>query len=367
MIGFALLRALALACGLYRLGPDHFVWIGPFPELGTGPFVLDFRSGSFAPLRPDALPDPAAKVVTPQETVTFQSGSVTLTGTVTLPPSDGPHPAIVLIHGSGDEDRDFLGPWMGFFVSRGLAVLSYDKRGVRDSTGDWKKSDFHDLAADALAGVQLLRSRKDIDGSRVGLFGISQGGWIAPLVAARDPRVAFIILHAGSALPVGQNGLLYVEALLRGYGFPDEEIGKALAYYRLNDEVTRTGKGLAALEELYRKEKARGVEWLIEDPQPLDHWFRVFYRRVMDFDPAPVWKNVRCPVLAFFGEEDRNVPPEANRRALEAVLKDATIVTLPKADHLLMHEGAFVEGYFGGMGEWLTKNGNDGVLHRDQR
>ena len=364
MIGFALLRALALACGIYRLGPDHVVWVGPFRELGAEqPFVLDFQSGHFAPARAGSLPDLAKKVDTPQETVTFRNGEVTLTGTVTLPPTKGPHSAVVLIHGSGAEDRDYLGPWVGFFVSQGLAVLSYDKRGVRDSGGDWKKADFDDLAGDALAGVQLLRSRADVDASRIGLFGISQGGWIAPLVAASDDRIAFIILHTGSALPVGQNGLLYVESLLRGYGFPDGEIEKAMAYYRLNEEVTRTGKGLGDLQELYKKEMARGVEWILEEPQPLDHWFRGMYRRVIDFDPAPAWEKVSCPVLAFFGELDHNVPPEPNRKALEVALaprpsEDATIVVLPKANHLLMQGDAFVDGYFSVMGEWLAKRLN---------
>jgi hypothetical protein len=250
----------------------------------------------------------AAKLSLPKQDVTFRNGPVTLAGRITTPSTRGRHPALVIIHGSGAEDRDYLAPWVDYFARNGVAVLAYDKRGVRDSTGDWQQSDFEDLAADVLAGIQLLKGRSDIDPHRIGLFAASQGGWIAPLAAAKSRDVAFIILHAGSALPVGKNGLAYVEAELRGYGFPESEVERALAYYRLNDEVTRTGHGWETLQEAYRQAHASGAEWLLEEPQPPDFWFRKFYRRIMDFDPAGSWLKVSCPVLAFFGELDHNVP-----------------------------------------------------------
>lgn len=368
------LAVLLLAAQLYRLGPDRVVWIGTFTELEAEPLLLDFSSGRFmraTDAEAASLGD-AKPMAVRTETVTFRNGEVKLTGKLTSAPGKGPHPAIVLIHGSNDEDRDHLDPWVGFFVSRGLAVLSYDKRGVRDSTGDWKRAGFEELAGDALAGVELLKRRKTIDAKRIGLFGISQGGWIAPLVASRDRGIAFIILHAGSGLEVAENGLLYVEAELRGYGFPRDEIAHALAYYRLNDDVTRSPERWNELQQAYQKAKARNVEWLIEEPQPADFWFRRFYRGIMDFDPAPVWVNVHCPVLAFFGELDHNVMPEPNRKALQAALNrrakdDSTIVVLPKANHLFLRAETgtraeypkldrFVDGYFDGMSKWLAEH-----------
>ncbi|HUP60355.1 MAG TPA: CocE/NonD family hydrolase [Thermoanaerobaculia bacterium] len=366
----SVIASLLLAMQLYQPSPGRVVWVGKFPELGAEPFLLDYSSGRFVKATAEELAAvrDAKTIETRSENVFFRNGDVRLAGKITLPVSEGKHPTIVLIHGSNDEDRDFLDPWVGFFVSRGLAVLSYDKRGVRESAGDWKRADFGDLAGDAHAGVQLLRTRKDIDAKRIGLFGISQGGWIAPVVASRDTRIAFIILHAGSGLPVGENGLLYVDSLLRGYGFPEEEIEQAMAYYRLNDDVTRDPARFAELKASYDKARARKVEWLLEEPQAADFWFRRFYRGIMDFDPAPYWAKVRCPVLAFLGALDHNVPPEPNRKALENALKnDATIVVLPSANHLFLRAKTglpeeypaltnFVDGYFDVMGAWLAQH-----------
>ena len=346
----------------------QLVWTGRFAELGDGTFLLDFATGRFVKATEEELRD-AKTIAMRSEAVSFRNGDVALAGKLTLPATKGKHPAIVLIHGSNDQDRDALDPWVAFFVSRGLAVLSYDKRGVRESAGDWKRADFDDLAGDAHAGVKLLRARKDIDAKRIGLFGISQGGWIAPIVAARDSRIAFIILHAGSGLTVGENGLLYVDSLLRGYGFPEGEIEQAMAYYRLNDDVTRETSRFGELKAAYDKARERKVEWLLEEPQAPDFWFRTFYRAIIDFDPAPYWAKVRCPVLAFLGTLDHTVPAEPNRKALEAALKgnrDAKIVVLPSANHLFLRAKTgmpdeypslthFVEGYFDVMAAWLAK------------
>lgn len=404
-----ILSALLLADlqGSYRVSEARSIWIGPFVEMGPQMFFLDSATGRFGPLHPaspatfisgptiGATPPPAdvtitfndpateltyaqsgaepvtaKKVARKAEVVRFSSGGVKLAGKITAPATKGRHAAIVLIHGSGPEDRDYLDPWVDFFVRQGLVVLSYDKRGVRESGGDWKRATFDDLASDALAGVKLLAGRADVDARKIGLFGISQGGWIAPIIvsrtkASRTKSVAFIILHAGSALPVGRNGLLAIEAELRAYGFPEEEVARAIAYYTLNDEVTRTGRGWDELQEAYRK--SAGAEWILEEPQPMDHWFRQLYRPIMDFDPTPLWKKTRVPVLAFFGEVDRNVPAELNKAALEAALKnnkDVTTVLLPKANHTFLNavtgvrteypqSSRFVSGYFDVMAEWL--------------
>lgn len=251
---------------LHQPSPGQVVWVGKFPELGPATYLLDFTSGRFVPATDDEIASLANgdQIATSGHPVRFRNGRVMIAGKLTIPAGVGPHPAVVLIHGSNDEDRDFLDPWVGFFVSRGLAVLSYDKRGVRESAGDWKRADFHDLAGDALSGVRFLKKQRGIDSNRIGLFGISQGGWIAPLVASRERSIAFVILHAGSALRVAENNLLFIEAELRGYGFPESEVEQAMAYYRLNDEVTRHPKRWAELQSMYVEAKARNVEWLIE-------------------------------------------------------------------------------------------------------
>jgi pimeloyl-ACP methyl ester carboxylesterase len=298
-------QLLAKYYGSYQVQPNRFIWIGKFGEFGADQFFLDSESGRFGPIYPSSettffsgqaimspffpvdakirftkdklgevtgltysqsgLPDvTATKISLKREEVSFHNGDVTLAGQLTAPWSKGPHPAVVLIHGSGPEDRDYMGPWIDFFARQGVAVLSYDKRGVRDSTGDWKRASFEDLAEDVMAGVQLLKRRKDINPKQIGLWGISQGGWIAPLAASRSKDIAFIILHAGAGVPVAQNGLMSIEYELRAYGFPEAEIKRALAYYKLNDDVTRSGEGWDKLQDAYQHAKASNAEWLIE-------------------------------------------------------------------------------------------------------
>jgi len=399
--------------GIYQVNLDRFIWIGKFGEFGADQFFLDSASGRFGPLYPSSetalfsgqaimspffpidvritftknrngevtgliynqsgLPSVSAgRVRLRREEVNFRNGNVTLAGTLTTPLRRGQHPAMVLIHGSGPEDRDYLGPWIDFFAARGVAVLSYDKRGVRASTGDWRAASLEDLAGDVSAGVQLLKSRSDINPRQIGLWAISQGGWVAPIVAS-SPRndIAFIILHAGASVTPAQQGLLSIESELRAYGFPDEEIREAMAYYRLNDDFTRTGEGWERLQDAYQRASARNAEWLLEEPQPRDHWFRQMYRRLMDFDPVPYWERVTCPVLAFFGELDRTVPPEGSERILEDALRRAgnrnhRIIVLPKANHLFLRAEtgvrteypqlkSFVTGYFDVMTNWLSR------------
>jgi hypothetical protein len=231
----------------------------------------------------------ATKIRVRQEGVSFRNGDVTLAGRLTAPQSKGPHPAVVLIDGSGPEDRDFLGPWVGFFASRGLVVLSYDKRGVRDSTGDWERAGFEDLAGDVLAGIQLLKRRKDVDPKQIGLWAVSQGGWIAPLVASRSSDVSFIILHAGASVTPAQQGLRAIESELRAYGLPEEEIKQAIAHYKLNDDFTRSGEGWDKLQDSYQKAQARNAEWLLEEPQPKDYWFSFDVIDVIDVHDANVF------------------------------------------------------------------------------
>ncbi len=145
--------------------------------------------------------------------VTFQSGDITLAGNLWIPAGDGPFPAVVIAHGAGkvtSEDYKYL---RFFFVHHGFATLTYDKRGVGESGGSysmWVRNNrngeavLEDLANDALAGVEFLKGYDQIDPNRIGLFGLSQGGWIAPLAASKSSDVAFIVLYSGPVCTVGQ-------------------------------------------------------------------------------------------------------------------------------------------------------------------
>ncbi len=396
--------------GTYRAEDGRLFGIAPFSEFGPRPVIVDYTSGRIGPLYPvarerhlvghalvapvfpadtlEAIPGPdgeveglrfapqgqlvvaAHRVPTRDEEVRFASGAITLGGTLVLPDAPPPHPALVLVHGSNALTRDVFGPWTRFFAGQGFAVLAYDKRGTGSSGGDWRQADFHALAADVLAGVRFLAARSDIRSDRIGLWGASQAGWIMPIVAAEAPEeIAFLVVHAGSGTTVREQGMLYIEHELRAAGLPESSVALGMRYQRLDDEVSRSGSGWQALERFYQ-DHSRDETWLWP-PRPADDWFRPYYRMLMDFDPVPYWRRVRCPVLFLFGEVDLNVPPATAWPPLERALQAAGNprfgqLVLPKANHLFLEArtggrdeypglSRFVPAYFETMAGWLAE------------
>ena len=161
----------------------------------------------------------------------FSNDDVTLSGTLVLPQTAGPHPAVVFIHGSGKNTREHLRFFADRFASRGIAGLVYDKRGVGDSTGEFPDdliSSFGDLAGDAIAGQSLLSERPDIDSARIGFWGFSQGGWLAPLAATRSDKTAFVICVGGPGVDGESQMQFAIPNLMRADGFTEEEIAETL-------------------------------------------------------------------------------------------------------------------------------------------
>ena len=272
-----------------------------------------------------------------KEEVRFKNGDVLLAGTLVKPLGLGPHPAIVVIHGAGPLGRD---GWQyrclgDMFARHGIAALVYDKRGVGRSTGNTEAATFDDLAGDAAAAVEALSRRADVDRGRIGLFGSSQGGWLAPLAASRRAGVAFLILDKGTAVTVEEQELQRVEYGLRAAGFPEVQIADALAYTRLVFRAAYGGEGWAELEAATKR--ARDEKWaetvqLAETEKDLEGW------RLQRFDPAPVLRRTTIPVLALFGGKDTLVPPvettDRLRRYLEeAGNRDVTIRIFPELGH----------------------------------
>jgi len=276
------------------------------------------------------------------------AGHDRLAGTLTLPPGKGPFPAIVLIAGSGAHDRDetLFGhkPFRvlaDHLTRQGMAVLRYDKRGVGASTGDYASATTADFADDADAAVRFLATRPEIDGRRIGLIGHSEGGLIAPMVANRNPRVAFVIVMAGSAV----DGADLLEAQQRRIdevmGLGGEELAQASAEEaRLIDIVRKAATPAEAASQLMAeadaeadrtgtpKELAEGQAAQLESP-----WFRAF----LVYDPAPALERLRIPVLALVGSKDVQVPPDQNLPALRAALAHdphATVEELAGLNHL---------------------------------
>jgi len=230
-----------------------------------------------------------------------------------------------------------------------MALLAYDKRGVGGSSGDWRTAGLEDLAADALAGVQFLRGRKEIDSSKIGLFGASQGGWVAPLAASRSKDIAFVIVASGPAFSPAAVELDRLDKILRARGFREDVARDALTLTRLADDVAR-GKASWKNYEL-ALEKSRKAEWFryLYVPLTEDSWLFAHWRRLpLDYDPGPVIAGLRVPVLAMFGGRDQNVLAGKNaekwREALrEGGNRDSRIRVFPEANHMLLESATGAE------------------------
>lgn len=249
-----------------------------------------------------------------EEEVTWENSEVTLAGTLYVPEGDGPHPAAIFIHGSDNLSRsDKLFLLHAERMARaGLAMLIYDKRGCGESTGDWKKAVFSDLADDALAGIRLLQKHSRIDKNRIGFFGSSQGGWIALFAASRFSNSAFIATLSAAPMTPAEQGNYIVEARLHQKGYTGEEIAKALALERRVTQVFRSDSGWAELQTAV--EKVSAEPWFKDAGiafQPRESWNWRWYRDLpMDFDPLPILKKLDVPIFFAHGERDMLMPAQ---------------------------------------------------------
>lgn len=326
---------------------------GTFTQVGTPtPLTLARRAvGASAPPGPPPpnrpqepkppLPYAAADVV-----FDGGAGGVTLAGTLTLPPGAGRFPAVVLVSGSGPNTRNemvadhkvFL-VLADYLTRHGLAVLRYDKRGVGGSKGDYAHATTADFADDAAAAVAWLRTRPEIDPARVGLVGHSEGGAVVPIVAARDPRVAFIVMMAGpgvdGAAILAEQSRLISKAL----GMSDAQLAKSDTLLKAEiaivqsekDPVAAKAKLEAAVDRIVEPGSAAGAKMAAQGINT--PWFRYFFT----YDPVPTLEKVRCPVLALIGSKDLQVPPDQNLPPIRAALAHnpgATVEELPSLNHL---------------------------------
>ena len=298
---------------------------GAFKDGGDpGTFALHRAAKASLPYRP--------------EEVHFQNGSVVLSGTLCMPLRGGPHPAVVLLQGSGPESRWGASRLLADrFARQGIAALIYDKRGVGSSTGDWKRSTFEDLADDATAGIHMLQRRADINSRRVGIYGHSQGGSIAPLVAVRSRDVAFVISAAGGGVPMYEAEINSLTNAVRGRGVVGDDLVEATAFIQIFVNVARTGQGWSSLEAAV--DKARDTKWsaVLSLPPKEDYWWS-FFRQIADYDPAVYWEKVTVPALILQAEEDANVPVAVSvanigRALTRAGNKDYTMLIFPRAQH----------------------------------
>ncbi|USI73581.1 alpha/beta hydrolase family protein [Sphingomonas morindae] len=343
--------AAAEASFTATLSPDGQTLAGQWSQ-GSASLPLTMTRIGIAALAPAARPQtPRPPFPYRSEEVAYDNptGHAHLTGTLTLPSGPRPFPAVLLITGSGLQDRDeavfghkpFL-LWADTLTRRGIAVLRVDDRQVGGSTGEVRTATTADFAGDVAAGVAFLRTRRDIDPHRIGLMGHSEGAIIAPMIAAQDRGIAFVVMLAGSGEP-GEALMLEQKRLIESaMGLPPAAVNRsAQTMQRLYDAVKDAPDQASADMSLHTAWQAIAAE----QGQPAGDmpaqlrvvaspWMRWFVR----YDPRPVLAKVACPVLAVGGTKDLQVAADSNLAGIKLALRgnpDATVVKLPGLNHLL--------------------------------
>ncbi|GCE21187.1 alpha/beta hydrolase family protein [Dictyobacter kobayashii] len=280
-----------------------------------------------------------------EEEIVYPGDGIQLAGTLLLPATSQPCPAVVCVHGSGPDTRTGY-RWIGeSFARQGIAALIYDKRGTGLSGGNWKRDkwSFRELANDALGGIRYLKQRPEIDGQQVGLWGISEGGWVVPMAAASSQDVDFVItISAAGISPLEQ------ERYRRG--LQDRESSHS------------------AVERLWKQTLTNLLFMTLAlPPLKLLSGIPGFSARTFPHDPLPDWRKLTQPVLAIWGEADKAVPPQVSKTMVEQALKASghhnyTLRTFPNGDHGLGYmkaEGTgepvwtHVPGYSEALTDWI--------------
>ena len=364
---------------LYPVGRDQF-FAGPGMAVSTSiesriEFQRDAagRIISLSWRRDDAVPRSAHRVeIEKREDVRFSNGAIQLAGTLISPVmGGGKHPAVILVHGSGAENREYMLPWARFLIRRGMTVLGYDKRGVGESTGDWNTASFDDLAGDVVAAFEYLKTRRDIDHAQIGVLGISQAGWVMPLAALRAKDLAFLISISGAGVPAAETTIDQARNEMTMTGTPPQMVNEIVGLLTLQYEFARTGKGWDEYAATRAKMVARmgGAPKTIPGTPDDPYW--QFIRRLYFHDPGPTLRQLQTPTLALWGELDNNILAEKNQAAWDAALRaggnrDYTLTILPKANHAQWEAKAgsnaetkslqrVVPGYFTTIQDWLAK------------
>ncbi len=347
--GTALKIALKQIDGVFdgKISEDKTTVAGTWTQHGDSrPLVLT-RAKDKAALELKRPQNPVRPLPYREEEVSFENKvqGDTLAGTLTIPQGKGPFTAVLLITGSGPQDRDeslmghkpflVLSDWL---TRNAIEVLRVDDRGVGKSTGVFGTATTADFATDVEAGVAFLKTRPEVNPKKIGLIGHSEGGVIAPMVAARNPDVGFIVMLAGSGVPGDQILVEQRTLIAEAGGMSKEEAEKDAVEERAVLALVVKEKDSPELEKDLRQKLAEYVK----DPELgaqvqvlTSPWFRYF----LAYDPGPVLGRVKCPVLALNGEKDLQVPPKQNLAAIRKALEDGgnknfEVVELPGLNHL---------------------------------
>jgi len=328
-----------------------------------------------------------------KDDIAFKNGRILLTGTLTIPKADGKFPAIILLTGNGPQDRneDIFGfkifkIMADYLTRKGFAVLRYDDRGVGGSTGNTMQSTTEDFSNDALAAIEFLKKQDNIDRTKIGLLGHSEGCQIAELTAVNSKDVSFIVLLSGNGVDGGKALIEQQKLILKASGVADSliaqnlELQNKINYALYNDiDINSLQKDIKAFAEKDYEGYGKEVKKSIQDKETYinsnvqsqinifnNPWFKFYVK----YDPIPTLEKIKIPVLMLFGEFDLQFPSSLNKPRMEEALakagnKNFKSIIFPKANHLYQEakigspteysvlKKEFVPGFLDTIGDWV--------------
>ena len=309
-----------------------------------------------------------------------REAGVTLAGTLTSPAAPGPHPAVVLISGSGPQDRDeaIMGhrPFLVLadrLTRAGITVLRYDDRGFQKSTGDFQRATTRDFVSDALAAHAFLMARPDVDPARIGLIGHSEGGLVAPMAAVSSNDVAFIVLLAGVGVPMPDLLARQSQDLMRLAGAGEDVCQLQAKIQSQVFETVLTADGSPDLASRVRAVLEEASQTLAPNqrgqlgfgPNQIEHQVQQaispWFQEILTIDPRPILQQVQCPVLALNGSKDMQVAAAENLSAIESALQagansHTTIRELPGLNHLFQEAATGSPSEYGEIEETFNED-----------
>lgn len=287
-----------------------------------------------------------------------------LNAVVRVPDASTLLPGIVLVGGAGDSSCDAWGPWPEWISSTGAVVLRHDKPGCGGSPGDWRNQTIHDQAQESLAALQVLKRHPATEGQPVGLYGISQGGWVNLLAAAVAPQlVDFIVCHSGPFVSPAVQERSRIRQSIVNDGFDAAEISGALSW--VDERLYRLLAGESPANVLESQNQLRDQRWfnhIAYDDYHNEAALR-FWAGLAGFDPTSYFPSLACPVLAMFGGSDTEIPVAESIGALATHLPwdehRNALALFPNADHLLFQvepprQGELAPGLLPTVSSFLT-------------
>jgi pimeloyl-ACP methyl ester carboxylesterase len=330
---------------------------GIFKQVGMS-FPLNLSRQIVEKEKPVRPQEPAKPYPYYEEEVSFENkeDGVILAGTLTLPQKDGVFPAVVLISGSGAQNRDeelmehkpFL-VIADYLTRNGIAVLRFDDRGTAASTGNFQTATAYDFSKDAETGVKYLQTRKEINRKKIGLIGHSEGGIVAPMIAARNKGVAFIVLLAGIGIRGNQLVGMQQDLIAEASSFSEEDRNQSKIFNTALFNIVLHSTDVRQLKIALTDYLKQTVKNIPDTDKAMydDNFIKASVERLaspgmqylIQYDPAPVLEKVKCPILALNGGKDLQVPATVNLEAIKTALtkggnKQFTIKEIPGLNHL---------------------------------